>query len=181
VDPDDEEAAAVAAERMLAAADRSGAEIRRRLGHQGFSPATTATTVARLEARGWLDDARLARGLAEQRLAHGYGRRRVIADLAARGIDPAIVNAAAGATGTEQVDAARAAALRLRRGHPAGPPDQGEVRRLYAALQRRGFNSGDIRTVLRELAEEPREEDLVDTGPFERSLQVIHLDETAPD
>ena len=176
VDPEDRESAAAAAERMLAAADRTGAEVRRRLERQGFSPEAAGETVAYLESRGWVDDARLAGDLAEKRLARGYGRRRVIADLVSRGVDPGIVTAATTDIGLGQVEAARAAATRLRRGHAAGPPDQSEVRRLYAALQRRGFDSADIRAVLREMATELAEDDAAGANPFDRPLEVIHLD-----
>ena len=59
--------------------------------------------------------------------------RRVMADLVARGVDHDAVSDAVAGIGAGQVDAARAAAARLRRGHAAGPPDQAEVRRLRGA------------------------------------------------
>jgi len=77
----------------------------------------------------------------------------VVADLVSRGVDAETVNRTAAALGEGQADAVRIAADRLRRGH-SGPLTDAEVRRLAAALQRRGFDMGDIRTVLRQLATE---------------------------
>jgi regulatory protein len=166
---------------MLAAADHSGAEVQRRLERKGFNPDAAGDTVADLETQGWVDDARFAGDLAQQRLARGYGRRRVIADLVARGVDHDAVNDAVAGVGAGQVEAARAATARLRRGHAAGPLDQAEVRRLYAALQRRGFDSADIRTVLRELAGEAAPAEDAESAPGDVSLEVIHLDVGAED
>ena len=53
-----------------------------------------------------------------------------------------------------QGEAIRIAAERLRHGH-AGPPPPDEVRRLAAALQRRGFDMTDIRAELRRLCSDP--------------------------
>ncbi|MGA3184272.1 MAG: regulatory protein RecX [Candidatus Dormibacteria bacterium] len=153
VDPDDRDAAAAMAQRLLAVTDRSRTELQRRLERRGYAPDTATDAVDRLQARGWVDDNRLADDLARRRLSHGYGRRRVVADLVSRGVDAETVNRTAAALGEGQADAVRIAADRLRRGH-SGPLTDAEVRRLAAALQRRGFDMGDIRTVLRQLATE---------------------------
>jgi len=113
---------------------------RRRMPSTASRPAAgSMTTVSPMTAR--------------RRLSHGYGRRRVVADLVSRGVDAETVNRTAAALGEGQADAVRIAADRLRRGH-SGPLTDAEVRRLAAALQRRGFDMGDIRTVLRQLATE---------------------------
>jgi regulatory protein len=154
VDPEDRDAAAAMAQRLLAVTDRSRVELQRRLERRGYAPETAAEAVARLQARGWVDDNRLADELARRRLSHGYGRRRVVADLVARGVDAETVNRTAAALGEGQSDAVRLAADRLRRGHSGPLTDPGEVRRLAAALQRRGFDMADIRAVLRQMATE---------------------------
>ncbi|MGO8685939.1 MAG: regulatory protein RecX [Candidatus Dormibacteria bacterium] len=151
VDPQDADAAAALAQRLLAITDRSRADLERRLGQRGYAPETAAEAVGRLQARGWVDDGRFAEELARRRLAHGYGRRRVLADLAARGVDAETVARTDQGIATGQAEAVRLAAGRLRRGHD-GPPEPPEVRRLAAALERRGFEMADIRAVLRELA-----------------------------
>ena len=161
VDPDDRDAAAAMAQRLLAVTDRSRVELQRRLERRGYAPETAIEAVDRLQARGWVDDNRLAEHLAQRRLSHGYGRRRVVADLVSRGGDAETVNRTAAGLGEGQADAVRIAADRLRRGH-SGPLTDPEVRRLAAALQRRGFDMSDIRGVLRQMATEsaslPRDE-----------------------
>jgi regulatory protein len=154
VDPDDRDAAAAMAQRLLAVTDRSRVELQRRLERRGYAPDTATDAVDRLQARGWVDDTRLAEDLARRRLSHGYGRRRVLADLVSRGVDAETVNRTAAALGEGQADAVRIAADRLRRGHSGPLTDPGEVRRLAAALQRRGFDMADIRAVLRQMATE---------------------------
>jgi regulatory protein len=153
VDPDDREAAAAMAQRLLAVTDRSRVELQRRLERRGYAPDTATAAVERLQARGWVDDSRLAEDLARRRLSHGYGRRRVVADLVSRGVDAETVNRTAAALGEGQADAVRLAADRLRRGHSM-PLTNPEVRRLAAALQRRGFDMADIRAALRQMATE---------------------------
>ncbi len=151
-DPDDATAADATARRILAASDRSRSEVRRRLEDRGFSRPAATATVQRLAARGWIDDERLADDLAERRLGRGYGRRRVIADLVARGVGSETVNRIAAELGTHQAEAVKLAADRLRAGRAPGPPDEREFRRIAAALQRRGFEAADIRVALRRLA-----------------------------
>jgi regulatory protein len=153
VDPQDTDGAAAMAQHLLAISDRSRDELRRRLLRGGYAPETAAEALDRLEARGWVDDGRLAEELTRRRLSHGYGRRRVLADLAARGVDPQTVSRTGEALAAGQAAAVRVAAERLRRSH-RGPPDAAEVIRLAGALQRRGFDSSDIRSVLREMASE---------------------------
>src|ERR1019366_3257893 len=79
VDPEDRDAAAAMAQRLLAVTDRSRVELQRRLERRGYAPGRAAGPVPRLQARGWVDDNRLADELARRRLSHGYGRRRVVA------------------------------------------------------------------------------------------------------
>ncbi len=152
VDPDDATAADATARRLLAASDRSRSEVRRQLEDRGFSRTAATATVDRLAARGWIDEERLADDLAERRVGRGYGRRRVIADLVARGVGSEIVSRVAAELGTRQAEAVSLAAQRLRAGHAPGPPDEREVRRIAAALQRRGFEAAAIRAALRRLA-----------------------------
>lgn len=154
VDPEDRQAATAMAQRLLAITDRSRVELQRRLEGRGYAPSTAAEAVDRLAVRGWVDDARLAEDLARRRSSYGYGRRRVLADLVARGVDPETVSRTAGELTGGQGEAIRIAAERLRHGH-AGPPPPDEVRRLAAALQRRGFDMTDIRAELRRLCSDP--------------------------
>jgi len=151
VDAEDLDAAAAMAQHLLAVTDRSRVELRRRLEQRGYAPATAVAAVDALASRGWVDDDRLAADLAQRQLSRGYGRRRVLADLVARGVEPETVSRTAEGLREGQAEAVRIAAERLRPHHP-GPITQPEVRRLAAALQRRGFDASDIRAELRRLA-----------------------------
>jgi len=151
VDPDDRDAAAAMAQRLLAITDRSRVELQRRLERRGYAPATAAEALDRLAARGWVDDARVAEDLARRRLSRGYGRRRVLADLVTRGIDAETVSRTAAGIGEGQAEAVHLATERLWHGR-SGPPSPAELQRLAAALQRRGFDFADIRAELRRLS-----------------------------
>ncbi|MGI8848362.1 MAG: regulatory protein RecX [Candidatus Dormibacteria bacterium] len=150
-DPEDRNAAEATALRILRAADQSRDGLRRRLCRHGFSAETAIEVTGKLVEGGWIDDQALAASVGAARRTHGYGRRRVAADLAARGItDDAVIAAALGDDGEAELQAARDAAMRLRRRFPSGRLGESELRRLAAALQRRGFNHDVIRSILRE-------------------------------
>jgi len=115
--------------RLLAVTDRSRVELQRRLERRGYAPETAIEAVDRLQARGWVDDKRLAEDLARRRLSHGYGRRRVVADLVSRRRStrrrqPDRGGARRGAGG-RRPDRRRPAPPR-----PFRPPDGPEVRRI---------------------------------------------------
>jgi regulatory protein len=147
-DPDDDDAGA-AAVRILASADRSQIEVRRLLERRGFSRAAAEAAVQRLAGRGWIDDERLASRLSDRRLERGYGRRRVVADLVARGVAAETVSRVSDALVAQQAEVAALAARRLRRRFPEGRLDERDLRRLGLALERRGFEAGAIRAALR--------------------------------
>lgn len=125
------------------------AQLADKLAARGYEEAEVEEALGRLERHGYLDDRRAAREYAEGKLARGpLGRRRLMADLVRRG--------APGEVAGEVLDEllpdddradARAAAdawLGKRRGEvkPAS---------LAQHLERRGFTSGSIWSVLEEL------------------------------
>lgn len=75
-----------AALRLLTARALSEKELVERLQRRGFSPAAVAAEVAQLRELGLLDDVRLAAGVCADLLRRGYGRRRLAAALARRGV-----------------------------------------------------------------------------------------------
>jgi regulatory protein len=109
--------------------------------------------VAELIARGYLDDAAFARHWVEARGARGYGPGRLRAELRARGVAPALIEAALAAMLPDaDLERARAVARRrlpaLRR---AGP--QRAAARLRDHLLRRGYSASIVARVLRESLE----------------------------
>jgi regulatory protein len=151
------EAAYRAAVRLLAAHDRSVQEIMSRLRRKGLRPDVIAEAVGRLEVAGVLHDGRFAERFARARLDRGFGRARILADLAARGVERRVAENAVNTLDpgsaeqrAEQVESlARARASRLR-----DVPIPTARRRLLGFLMRRGFGGAEaieaVDTVLRE-------------------------------
>ncbi len=102
-----------------------------------------AAALTRLTADGLLDDDAFARAFVhDKRAAGGWGRARLERELARLGVPAAAVEAAVAGEGeTEGDELARALAVLNRRPSPA-PPYDGDKRRAFAALQRRGFATG---------------------------------------
>ena len=135
--------------------------------------------IARLRDLGFIDDARFAVMRARRDLGRGRGARRILTDLAARGVDPDTARAALDEAGREMTPVSQtaddreaaeaaqwAAALRLARRRRIGPWRQqapsdhaGRTRmwrREAGILSRAGFEGEIIRAVL-DLQEPPDE------------------------
>jgi regulatory protein len=125
--------------------------LRRRLVQRGAAAAIADAVVTDLTARGYLDDAAFARHWVETRAPRGYGPRRLRAELLARGVAIAIVDAALLALAPDAtLERARAAGRRrlpaLRRGRP-----ERIASRLWDYLRRRGYPDSMVARVVREL------------------------------
>lgn len=109
--------------------------------------------IGELARSGWIDDARFARAWIADRLAlRPSGARRLRAELAARGVAPAVIAEALGAQllpEQEEALALRQAGDRLRR--LRGFPPHVARRRLVGWLQRRGYSAGTIARTLRKV------------------------------
>lgn len=119
--------------------ERTAAELHDLLRGRGVEPDAAAAALEHLAAIGELDDRRFAfRYAQDKRELRGWGPDRIRAALLERGIDRDLAaEAAAGETLEEQ--AARAAALLLRRGEELA--DDAARGRALAYLARRGFDS----------------------------------------
>ncbi len=138
--------------RLLARRPRTEAEIREALRQRGVAPPEVHRTMRRLEERGWLDDRTLAEHFITTRAARlGHGKRRLLMDLARRGVASAVAEGAwAEAVRRGEVDpreSARRAAARAvaRRG---GRLDGRGYARVYNALLRQGFDVDTVESVL---------------------------------
>ncbi len=80
--------------RLLAARERSTAELAARLHRAGGSDVAVAAALERLRALGYLDDARVAQHAAAQTARRGRGSIYARAHLAARGVDRALIDTA---------------------------------------------------------------------------------------
>ena len=144
--------ALAAAERLLGRRALTRHELTERLGARGHGEADIAAALGRLEAAGIVDDARLARDwIARSAAAAGRGRERILATLAARGIDPALAAAAwARATEDGEIDegARVARAVRRRLGAPGPITARGRLARVYNALLSEGFDPEAVASAL---------------------------------
>ena len=148
----DRRSAAARVLRHLHGRPRTASEVRTYLVRHGHTPATVNAVVADLEQRGLVDDVRYAQWFVDGRLARRpAGRRRLVRELCARGIDRAIAETAAdrGAGGREVELAFAAARPRLAQAQRLGR-ERG-MRRLAGFLSRRGFADAVVRDVCLQL------------------------------
>lgn len=134
--------------RLLTQRSHSELELRRKLGRRRCPPEEIDRAVARARGLGYLDDAAFARALTAQR-ARTRGPALIAAELAARGVERAVVREAVGGVPREELlAAARRLAARARAG------DTGTDRRVVAGrLLRRGFPADVVREALGPAAE----------------------------
>jgi regulatory protein len=121
-----------------------------RLRRRGAPPDVADDVVADLTARGYLDDEAFARHWVAARAPRGYGPARLRAELRARGVDTALIEAAlAGVSDDGELERARAVARRrlpaLQRGDRARA-----AARLRDHLLRRGYPASVVTRVVRE-------------------------------
>jgi regulatory protein len=125
--------------RLLNRRDRTVLEVRRHLEGKGVERPTADAAVAELERQGYLDDARYAARFVEdkRRLDH-WGRDRISQRLAARGVPPALIEAALdGDEGRSELEGALAV---LRRRFPDPPVDARAWRSAFGVLVRKGYD-----------------------------------------
>lgn len=98
------------AARALACRDHSAADLVRRLERRGIDSAEAAAAVDRLEAAGYVDDARLALRRAEALAERGWGDDGIRHDLERRGVPTEAVDDALALLEPERERARRVAA-----------------------------------------------------------------------
>lgn len=140
------------ANRLLAVRLRSRRELEDRLDHRGISADVLASVIADLERHGFIDDRRFAEAWVQTRRALlPSGRIRLQYELARKGVARDAVTQVLGGVGAgdEEQLALAVAWGRMRRYQGLQP----EViyRRLGGMLQRRGFSSGVVTRVLRQV------------------------------
>lgn len=139
---------------LLSYRPRTARELQRRLQQKEFPEELAAATVEDLRARGLVDDAAYAESFVRDRVRlRPRGKRRLIQELRAKGVDPDIAATAIAEVleveETSEAELARAAAAKW---SPRPGEDPGSARRrLYGFLARRGFGSDAIREVMEDL------------------------------
>jgi regulatory protein len=108
---------------------------------RGYSAATAAKTVARCRELGYVGDERFAHERARGLRARGAGSLKIAADLAARGLPDALVQAAIEASRDGASEAECARRVLVREGRPRGA-------RAWRLLASRGFPEDVLERVL---------------------------------
>ncbi len=139
---------------LLAARDRSVAEVKRRLESAGFSEPTIASTVAWLSDLGYLDDERFAGRFVSEKAKSGWGERRLRIELARKGVERKQVDQVLVASQEdEEVSRAQDEALvglvRRRFARRWEEDREGSERRLTGFLLRRGYGWDDVSRLIR--------------------------------
>lgn len=140
---------------LLARREHSRAELLRKLSARGFQPAAVRSVVDALADRGLQSDERFAELFVRQRFANGIGVQRVRAELAQRGIESTIIDAAL--AGQEDDPVERATELLARRYRRALADADAvsvaprERQRLLRFLAQRGFDFETARAALARL------------------------------
>ena len=119
-------------------------ELRDKLRQKGFDEDTAESCVAWLLDHGLLDEESYAAAIVRHYAAKGYGAGRIRTELIRRGIPRELQEDALNAMPEPDSKIDRFIAARLR-----DPEDRDEVRKLTAALFRRGFSGEEIRSALR--------------------------------
>ena len=139
---------------LLSRRAMSEKELFDKLVSKGEDERAAAETVAWLVQNRLLDDESYAASVARHYSARGYGAGRVRQELQRRGLDRSLWDEAMGQVSPAQDRIDKFIAARLK-----DPEDRDQVRKVTAALARRGFGWDEIREALArfraELEEEP--------------------------
>jgi regulatory protein len=130
---------------LLARAEHSDGKMRQKLFKRGFSTTVTEKVILTLKKKGYIDNKRYAEQWIHTRIRrYPEGRAALVAGLLRRGVDRDTAEHVVRREVTEEV-----VQNNLQRAFQMCEAKFGDDRiKLYRALLRRGFRSGDIKTVL---------------------------------
>lgn len=138
---------------MLSRRPYSRRELKDKLLRRGTDEQSVEDCIAWLDEHGFLDDGEYAGAVARHYTAKGYGAARVKSELRRRGIERELADETLEALpeNTEKIDAYIARRL-------SDPKDRDSVRKIGAALFRRGYSWEEIRAALRRFDTETEED-----------------------
>lgn len=142
-----------AAYRYLTYRPRSRAEVERKLSEKGFSEPVVDAVIVDLDRLGYVNDREFAVQWARSRTRlRGFGRRRIDQELRDRGISRETIRETLGVifADSSEIDIARREAEKKLRSLTRFAPDV-RRRRLAGFLERRGFSSEMIHTILQDI------------------------------
>ena len=132
--------------RALSAGDLSIGMLVRRLLQHGIPRQAACEAAGELAARGYLNEKRAALREAEKGLSKLWGDRRILSELSAKGFGQEALEAAAERLAQED-GGARCAAL-IRKKRMTLPGESRAQQKLFAALARYGYASGEIKAAI---------------------------------
>ena len=138
---------------MLSRRPYSRRELKDKLLRRGTDEQSVDECIAWLDEHGFLDDGEYAGAVARHYSAKGYGAGRVKTELRRRGIERELADETLAELpeNTEKIDAYIARRLN-------DPKDRDSVRKIGAALFRRGYSWEEIRAALRRFDTETEED-----------------------
>ncbi len=139
--------------RYLSLRPRSRAEVENKLQDRGFSPDIIRSVIDHLTRLGYLDDGKFSIQWASSRVRlRGFGRRRIEQELRTKGINRELIKETLDGVFEESSEAevARREAEKKLKTLARFEPDV-QRRRLAGHLERKGFPSGVIHTILRSI------------------------------
>jgi regulatory protein len=134
-------------------------ELRDKLKRRAFEPSDVDEVLARLKEAGFLNDQRFSESYASRRRDDGgFGKTRVLRDLMARRVAPAVAKKAAEAAfeGTDEVAMIEAFLRRKYRGKDLSAllKEEKHLASAYRKLRTAGFSTGSSIRVLKRYAEQ---------------------------
>lgn len=150
--------------RLLGVRERSRREVELCLQRAGFPGSVVSDALTWLEGLSYVDDRRFVERYAGEKLKHGWGERRVRAELLRKGVDRRIIDEGLSATecvtGAAGGDLGAVTALARRRfGKQFAVDPEAAARRLAGFLARRGYDWDAVHTVARVLTTEAADDD----------------------
>jgi regulatory protein len=134
--------------RLLARREHSARELQLKLRQRGVEGERAVEVVAALAADGWQSDERYVGIRVRGRIEQGYGPLRIAAELAESGVAETLRRDALAAAALE-VDWAEQARIAWSRHFRQPPASSAEWQKHYRYLAARGFESSQIRAVLK--------------------------------
>ena len=139
---------------LLSFRPRTARELERRLRRKEFPEGVAERTVEELVDKGLVDDSAFAETFVRDRVRlRPRGKRRLVQELRAKGVDSETAEAAVGEVmereEVSELELAREAVAKWSR--KAGEDSQRARRRLYGFLARRGFGGETVRQIMEEV------------------------------
>lgn len=137
------------ASELLSMRQMSGKELKEKLIHKGYKDEDADFAVSRLYELGLMNDEEYSAAIVRHYAAKGYGEGKIRAELGRRGINREFWDDALSSMPEtdDKIDSYISS-------HLKNPEDKDQIRKISAALYRRGFGWDEIRSAIKRFTEE---------------------------